>query len=150
VSRNPNISFSHIAVCVSDMERSSRFYTEALGFVHHHSVAAGAPYGKLVELEAFKYRASFFKLPGQTDGPMLELFALESPGTTGSKERRPMNQLGLTHLSLIIDDLDTVLDRIIKCGGCAYPQTKVETDKGEIIFCTDPDGIRVELWRRAT
>jgi predicted enzyme related to lactoylglutathione lyase len=149
MSSNPNTTFAHIGVCVSDMERSSRFYTEALGFVHHHSVAAGAPYGKLVELEPFKYRASFFNRPGQKDGPMLELFAVETPGTTGSTERRPMNQLGLTHLSLVIDDLDTVLDRIVKCGGRVYAHTKVVTEKhGDIIFCTDPDGIRIELWRK--
>lgn len=142
MSRDPITTFSHIGICISDMDRSMRFYTEALGFVFDHAVAAGAPYGKLVEMEPFKYRANFLK----RDGVTIELLAIDSPGVTGSKERRPMNQLGLTHLSLIINDLGGVVDRIVKCGGRAYPDTKVDSPHGQIIFCTDPDGVRIELW----
>jgi glyoxylase I family protein len=140
----PIRAVSHIGICVSDMERSSRFYTEALGFAFHHSVAAGEPYGTLVELEPFKYRASFF----DRDGVRVELLAIDSPGVVGPKERRAMNQVGLTHLSFIVDDLKGTVDRIVKFGGHALPQTKVSSQHGEIMFCTDPDGTRLELWAK--
>jgi predicted enzyme related to lactoylglutathione lyase len=145
-SLDPVTQFAHVAICVSDIEVSDKFYRDALGFEFDHAVAGGEVWGKLTELTDFRYRANFYK----RDGVMIELLEIESPEVTGSKERRPMNQLGMTHLSLVVNDLDEVLDRIEKCGGRAYGHTMVESSFGEIIFCTDPDGVRIELWRKPT
>ena len=146
MTTDPVTQFAHVAICVSSRKVSGRFYEEALGFKFDHEVAGGEIWGKLVELPDFKYRASFYA----RDGTMIELIEIESPSSTGTKERRPMNQLGMTHLSLVVNDLETVLDRIEKCGGRVYPDTLVESPFGEIIFCTDPDGVRIELWRKAS
>jgi len=144
-SQGPVTHFAHVAILVSDMEVSEKFYKDALGFEFDHGVTGGEMWGKLTELENFKYRANFY----QRDGVMIELFELESPEVTGSKERRPMNQLGFTHLSLVVNDLDEVLKRIEASGGRAYRHTMVESSFGEILFCTDPDGVRIEIWRKA-
>jgi predicted enzyme related to lactoylglutathione lyase len=146
VTSDPVTHFAHVAICVSNMEASAKFYTEALGFKFDHGVTGGEIWSKLVELPNFKYKANFYV----RDGVSIELFEIESPATTGSKERRPMNQVGLTHLSLVVSDLDEILDRVVKCGGRTYPDTIVESSFGEIIFCTDPDGVRIEIWRKAT
>jgi catechol 2,3-dioxygenase-like lactoylglutathione lyase family enzyme len=95
---NPKMNFSHVSVCVSDMERSIRFYREALDFTLGHSVEAGAPFEVLTELPEMKLRASFLT----RDGIMIELLYYDRPGVVGSAERRPMNQLGLTHLALSV------------------------------------------------
>ena len=84
------MTFSHIGICISHMQRSMRFYTEALGFVFSHSVEGGPPFDVMTELPELELRASFLK----RDGVMIELLQYVRPGTTGSAERRPMNQLG--------------------------------------------------------
>lgn len=146
MSQDSAMAFSHVGICVSDLERSTRFYTEALGFVLSHSVDAGPPFDILAELPNFKLRASFLR----RDGVMIELLYNERPVAVGSSERRPMNQLGLTHLAFSIDDLAAVSERIVKYGGRAYPHTKVNVAPvGEFMFCTDPDGTRIELWQKA-
>ena len=140
------MEFSHIGICISDMQRSARFYTEALGFVLSHSVEGGPPFDIMTELPELELRASFLK----RDGVMIELLQYVRPGTIGSAERRPMNQLGLTHLSLIVEDIAAAADLIGRHGGRAYPQTRVKSPAGDMMFCTDPDGVRIELWQKAT
>ena len=78
----------------------------------------------------------------------IELLCHERPATIGPAERRPMNQLGLTHLSMVVDDLAAAMERIERCGGKALQQTKVKGPAGEMVFCTDPDGVRIELWQK--
>jgi len=144
MSQKPTVTFSHIGICVSDLGRSERFYTQALGFVLSHTVEAGAPFDLVSELPGLKLRASFLK----RDGVTIELLYHEHPVAVGPAERRPMNQLGLTHLAFTLDDLTQVAEGIVAHGGRVYPQTKVNTRAGDFMFCTDPDGTRIELWQK--
>jgi len=139
-----HIAFSHVGICVSDMERSMRFYTQALGFAISHSLDAGPPFDIMTELPELRVRATFMV----RDGVMIELLHHERPTATGSAERRPMNQLGLTHLSFTVADMATVTELIGKYGGHVFAHTKVNSRNGEMMFCTDPDGIRIELWQK--
>ena len=143
MSREPIRAFSHVGICISDLERSTKFY-EALGFEVVQAVETGAPFHVLSEVPELKLRATFL----QRDGVTIELLCHELPETIGPAERRPMNQLGLTHLSLIVGDLAAVADRIERHGGQVHAHTKVEGPAGDMIFCTDPDGVRIELWQR--
>jgi predicted enzyme related to lactoylglutathione lyase len=144
VGENSKMAFSHFGICVADIEKATRFYREALGFTLGQSTKAGAPFEILTELPEMKLRASFLL----RDGTMIELLQYDSPGSVGAAERRPMNQLGLTHLALVVDDVDSVVKRIVEQGGRAYPNTRVESSQGILAFCTDPDGTRIELWQR--
>jgi lactoylglutathione lyase len=60
-----------------------------------------------------------------------------------------MNQLGLTHLSFRVDDLAGVAARIEALGGQLVPSTRTSLDLGgtalDFVYCTDPDGVRIEL-----
>jgi predicted enzyme related to lactoylglutathione lyase len=59
-----------------------------------------------------------------------------------------MDQFGLTHLAFYVDDIDTVAEKVIAGGGRAYPNTRAKFENGtEIMYCTDPDGVRVELMK---
>lgn len=140
----PAVTVSHIGICVSDIASSVRFY-EGLGFVLEYYVDIGPPFELMTELPGTKGRAGFFRL----GDVRIELATYESPGVVGPAERRAMNQIGITHLSLIIADLDEIAGRIAEYGGHVLSHTKVETPMGPMIFCTDPDGTRLELWQRA-
>lgn len=135
---------SHFGICVPDLERATRFYTEALGFEREHAVDVLPPFHKLVELPDVKGRAQFLR----RDSVRIELCAYEVPETFGSTERRSMAQFGLTHFALAVRDLDAAIARIVELGGHVYPDTRVSSPKGDLIFCTDPDGVRIELWQK--
>ena len=144
MSGRPGVSVSHFGICVSDEERSLRFYTEALGFEFDHTVDVTPPFDRLTELPGMENRCSFLLLGDRK----IELLAFASPPVTGSGERRPMNRLGITHLSLIVEDLEDVCARIGRFGGQVLDHTRVSGPHGEMIFCTDPDGTRIELWEK--
>ena len=94
---------SHIGICVSDWKRSLRFYHDVLGFRYVHELEVkGEPSDTLLRLEGVALRAIYL----EREGVRIELLHYDAPGCTGDGEPRPMNQLGLTHLSLRVDDLD--------------------------------------------
>jgi lactoylglutathione lyase len=79
----------------------------------------------------------------------IELLAFRQPAPFGEAERRAVNRLGLTHLSFRVDDVEAVAGRIAELGGTVVEQTKTVFDFDgtalEFVYCTDPDGVRIEL-----
>ena len=91
-----DVTFSHLGICVSDLERSVRFYCEGLGFELVQSHTVGPEFGRLMEVDDVALQSRFVR----RDGVSIELLHFDSPGHSGEPARRPMNQLGITHLSL--------------------------------------------------
>jgi predicted enzyme related to lactoylglutathione lyase len=58
-----------------------------------------------------------------------------------------MNQVGLTHLSLRVDDLDAALGTLEGLGGRVLAETCVSIPAAgtRAAFVLDPDGTRIEL-----
>ena len=58
-----------------------------------------------------------------------------------------MNRLGLTHLSVRVDDLESLRRDVEKFGGQVLESTDVYNPDFEAgaIMITDPDGTRIEL-----
>src|SRR6202034_906933 len=87
--------FSHFGICVSDLDRSLRFYCGGLGFEKAESHAIGSEFAALMDLPDVAVTSQFIRR-----GPTaIELLAFTEPEPFGSRERRPVQQLGLTHLS---------------------------------------------------
>lgn len=141
---SPSVAFLHLGICVRDIERSTLFYTEALGFQFERSLEIGPPFHEIIELPTIKAKANFLRLGAMT----IELLEYVEPGFIGPAERRPMNQLGYTHMTLVVDDLAAVTQRIEAYGGQVLTERKVSNPMGEFVFGADPDGVRVELWQR--
>ncbi len=146
MSQQPAAALSHIGICTSDLERSLRFYTEALGFTLERSIdEIGAPFDQLTELPGIPCRVHYVKSGGAT----IELIGYPNGDASGSRERRPMNQLGFTHMTLIVGDIDAVAAKVVQYGGQLHAQTRIDSAFGPIVFCTDPDGVRIELFQAA-
>ncbi len=132
----------HIGICVTDLERSSTFYREALGFEPlMDPTEVGAPFDALLEMPGETLQIQQLRC-GDTN---IELLAFPGAGVTGSTERKPMNQLGFTHLTFDVDDIDAAAERVSAHGGAVLSHTRVDSPFGPILFCTDPDGVRIEL-----
>ncbi len=138
-------AFSHFGICVSDLERSLRFYCEALGFEKAESHEIGAEFARLMDLADVSVTSQFIRR-GAT---AIELLAFHEPASFGSGERRAVNQLGLTHLSFRVRDVAATAARIVDLGGAVVEPSRTTIAMGatalEFVYCTDPDGVRVEL-----
>jgi catechol 2,3-dioxygenase-like lactoylglutathione lyase family enzyme len=134
---------THLGICVSDLERSLRFYRDGLGCKEVGRLEmAGGPADTLNGMEGVRVRAIYL----ERDGWRLELIAFAEPGWIGPQAPRPMNQLGLTHLSLRVADLDAACARIEAAGGGLLHGTRVgRPGRTRAIMAHDPDGMRLEL-----
>ena len=73
------------------------------------------------------------------DGLVLEL--LHFAGGAKPARERTMNEPGLTHVSVSVDDIDAVCARVAQYGG----EVLADTNIGYGIFIRDPDGQLLEL-----
>ena len=138
---------SHAGICVSDLERSLRFYCEGLGFevAERFDLDSEQLPGldKGLEVEGPVCVASQMIV----NGPMkIELlyYPGRSPRGTPSNSR---GLTGLTHLSFYVDDVDHAAERLAEFGGTVVAGTRVDVGI-PLVFLTDPDGTRVELMGR--
>ena len=134
-------SVSHVGICVSDLERSLRFYCEGLGFSAGERHDIGNEFADTLEVARDVVLTSQFI---RRDGLSIELLHYTSPGVTGAPSAT-RNQLGLTHLSFIVPDLEAAAERLEKCGGTLIESTRTKGDGVYLLFVADPDGTRVEL-----
>jgi catechol 2,3-dioxygenase-like lactoylglutathione lyase family enzyme len=131
------VAFNHLGHCVTDLARSRRFYEELLGFefqreIHPPDDASST----LLRLPTpLGMTAAYL----QRDGLVLELLHFAS-GTVPAHER-VMNEPGLTHISVSVDDVDAVCGRVAGYGGEVLDDTNI----GAGIFIRDPDGQLIEL-----
>ena len=142
---NDGIRASHVGICVRDLDAAVRFWVDGLGFTSSASFDVGAEFGPLMEVDTPTLRSQFI----ERDGIRLELLFFAEPGTLGSGDRRPVNQVGLTHVCLQVDDVDAVAARLVEHGGTVVTGTRtvipMGTAESRFVYLTDPDGTRVEL-----
>jgi glyoxylase I family protein len=129
-----------LGLCVSDLERTVDFYCKALGF---SEVATAQTIGTLLSKAM------------QTDTPLNVSFvqrgglAIELLHFTAHKPAvpHPMDQPGLTNLTVLVDDFEKTLALIPKFGGTIIEATRtkfgVPGNGANIVFVEDPDGVRI-------
>jgi catechol 2,3-dioxygenase-like lactoylglutathione lyase family enzyme len=134
----PSVSVNHLGLCVSDLERSRRFYVGALGFTEVRTLRPPDDVcATLLRVERPVGLTAVYLTRGEF---VLELLHYDRPGNPPSRER-PMTEPGLTHLSLTTDDLAATRVVIAELGGTVLD----DTDVGVAVMVRDPDGQLLEL-----
>ena len=136
--------FSHLGLCVRDLARACEFYVVGLGFRElSRFVTRGAETSRLLGLARVELEAVYL----ERDSFRLELLHYRSPGAVSGDAPRAMNQAGLTHLSLLVDDLDATLAALQALGARPLPESRIDSLRfgARVMFVLDPDGTRVEL-----
>ena len=128
---------NHIGLCFHDLDRSRRFYEELLGFEYEREIAPPDDItGRLLQLEPpLGLRAVYLR----KDGLLLELLAYHAPRRP--HRVRPLDEPGLTHISIGAEDHRRLLDRVEALGGTVV----TDSDIGVAVFIRDPDGQLIEL-----
>ena len=144
---------AHIAMCVRDLEQSLQFYRDILGMtVKLHTTQAmalrpGASSQAMYETPHSSRTVAnvWFDDPSIT-GPFLVLTS--HPGDQVSGQPIKLDQIGISHLSFIVDDLERVADELLAKGVQLAGERKDFCDaqgKMRTFFVHDPDHILVQF-----
>jgi len=136
---------SHVGLCVSDVERSRRFYCEGLGFERAEAHDIDNTFARALEVEGEVRLTSQFI---RKEGMAIELLGYASPGVHGEPSHS-RNQLGLTHLSFYVTDVDAAAAQLVDLGAKILEDTRTALGDFELLFLADPDGVRIELMKGA-
>ena len=147
------LGVSHIAVGVTDMDRSLVFYRDVLGL----SVTADwqQEFTDFTNGQQVRRRTAWLRWGVGAHQSALTLDHVEAPKP--SDRRAELFDLGTHHFSFWVDDIDVVIARA-KAGGFSvvYPHTADTKDYGEeaggkirSVFMRDPDGNFVQADQRA-
>jgi catechol 2,3-dioxygenase-like lactoylglutathione lyase family enzyme len=130
---------NHIGLCVTDIERSRRFYEELLGFVHQRDLRVpDAPASQLLRVAPPVGMTAVYL---ERDGFVLELLHFDRDGNAPARSR-DFTEPGLTHLSLSVDDIAATCALVAPLGGEVLDDTNVA---GMAVMIRDPDGQLIEL-----
>lgn len=123
------LSFHHIAIIVSDYDKSKRFYTETLGFE--------------VILETYRAARGSWKLDLQIQGGgQLEVFSFPDPPDRPSRPEA----CGLRHLAFRVPDMDAAVQELTAKSVFVEPVRIDQNTGARFTFFADPDGLPIEIY----
>jgi len=126
--------FNHVGQAVTDLDRATRFYVEALGFhVERDLDVPDEHSATLLGLDAPVDLHARYLRCGELVIELMSFARLEA------RPPRVMNEPGLTHLSVSVEDFEGVADRVESLGG------EVLVRLPNALMIRDPDGQRLEI-----
>jgi len=133
---------NHVGLCVTDLDRSRRFYEEVFGCAHRDDLRVPeAAASRLLRVpEPVHLTAAYL----ERDGFVLELLHFARDGNEPRRDRS-FTEPGLTHISFSVDDIAATCAKVAGLGGEVLPDTDVG---GQAILVRDPDGQLLELLPR--
>ena len=131
--------FNHVGLCVTDLERTQRFYIDLLGFTFDRELRPPDEFtAQLVRVPSPVNMTAVYL---SRDGFVLELLHFGRDDNPARRER-VMNEPGLTHISVSVDDVAATVTQVPEYGG----EVLADTDLGGLaIMIRDPDGQLIEL-----
>jgi catechol 2,3-dioxygenase-like lactoylglutathione lyase family enzyme len=135
-----DVSFCHLVVGVTDMDRALAFYHDTLGMeVVFETLISGEPFDAVLPASR---RQEGRVVGGLLGGLMVELLSLGGNARDDKPARRGIT--GIHNVSLSVTDLDDTYRRIVEAG---YTPDQKPFDIGGVrmFFVKDPDGTPVEF-----
>lgn len=117
----------HVAIIVSDYEKSKEFYVEKLGFE--------------ILRENYRSERDDYKLDLKLGDCELEIFGVKNPP---KRVNRP-EACGLRHLAFYVEDVEQTAEELEKIGIQCEPIRVDEITGQKMTFFFDPDGLPLEL-----
>jgi lactoylglutathione lyase len=136
------IALANVAISVGDLDKSTKFY-QALGFTagNRHEIPPGLAQKTLGVSAETKLDVRFVV----SNGMYVELVHLAPPAPKAASAGSGA-QLGLANFAFRVDDVSRVAKIVTDNGGAVLDATRTPLGPGiEAVFCTDPDGTKLEL-----
>jgi catechol 2,3-dioxygenase-like lactoylglutathione lyase family enzyme len=140
---------SHVAVCVRNLEQSLGFYRDLLGFEVTKDEVQDTSTGGLPHLYHDRHRQRrvvHLRYGGRNSVPFLVL--TEHPGETLSGTPIMLDQVGISHISFTVPNVEALTQRLLAAGAeTCGPADAFRDASGRIrtVFFRDPDGILVQF-----
>lgn len=134
----------HINIVVSDLERTTKFFTD-LGFsVEDRSELSGEWFSAIARLE--DVHAEYVKLALPKSETRLELIQFTSPPSKHDPLMERANQLGFRHIAFEVSDIEETVKQLQKLGVelLSPIQTYPKTGK-RLVYFHGPDNNLLEL-----
>jgi catechol 2,3-dioxygenase-like lactoylglutathione lyase family enzyme len=142
----PITQFLHVSIGVSDPEKSVPFYRDILGF----KLIAEIRYDKRGPAKVMGFKeADFTVWLMMRDGFRLELIHFDHPKSEPLKERPRTNSLGVSHLTVGIEDPEKTMAELKARGVKVWDHTVgnfEENAPGFMFLFEDPDGFLIEAY----
>lgn len=138
------LSFSHVAITVSDFNRTARFYRDnfgarLVGVNTDHDVARLRSFFG-VEGDDPGLTIGWLRVPG---GATIEVFAFRPPADEGHE--LTWTRQGLTHLSFNVHDTERWHTDLVAAGVHIVAPPERSPKGHTFLFVADPDGNLIEL-----
>ena len=137
-----SINLRHIGIVTNNLENSLKFYKDILGF---KIKMEGFEDRNFIDhiLNLKKSSLMTVKLVDEKGG-IIELLKYDNP--RGKPIKREINDLGLSHFALTVDNLEDVYVKL-KDNNIEFisSPTLSPDSKVKVCFCYDTDGIVIEL-----
>jgi catechol 2,3-dioxygenase-like lactoylglutathione lyase family enzyme len=135
-----DVSFCHLVVGVTDMDRALAFYRDVLGMeVVFETLISGEPFDAVLHA---KRKQEGRVVGGLLGGLMVELLSLGTETATDKPARRGIT--GIQNVSLSVTDLNDT-HRRFSYAGYTPEQEPFEIGGVRMFFVKDPDGTPVEF-----
>ena len=141
------VAADHTGITVSNLERSLAFWRDVLGFeLSHTAHQTGELAKEITGVAGAEIKLAVVKTPG---GHKIELLEYLAPSDRKHDlDIRPCD-LGHVHVALLVDDLNTVLEKISASGWKAAGKPQMLTSGPNVgkrvVYVRDPDGTTIEF-----
>jgi len=149
------VTIDHIAVMVSDIEKSLHFYRDLLGFeVVSPEEHIGGPIDRMTGISGVHMREYRLRAPGGVNGyrrdegaAQLTFDLIQWIQPPSPVKRYPIHHVPSSHFAFGIRDLQPTYERLKKEGVQFVSPPVTFTGEGEwhVLFLYDPDGNLLEL-----
>lgn len=138
----------HIAVNVTDLDRSVAFY-QRLGFqVLADRTVSNEKLSEAFDVSSKKCRFVHLRLGDDEQATLLDVVEWFDPPTVTGPGVPPQNQTGITRFAVLTDDADKV-HRELSADGVEFltAPTSVMTAEGgwKVCMAVDPDGVVIQV-----
>jgi catechol 2,3-dioxygenase-like lactoylglutathione lyase family enzyme len=133
----------HVGLVVADLEKSLKFWCDALGFVVARQMEESGPHiDTMMGLKDVRVTTAKLADP---DGNLLELLCFHSHPDKPRWGGKPYST-GFTHIALTVKDLEETLRRLKQFSASAPAEPQLSPDgQVRVIYVTGPEGVLLEL-----
>lgn len=139
------MKLNHITLVVGDLEKSKRFYKEALGFEPgFEKEISGEQYSKVTGYAGLKLRFAVLKIP--SSDVIIELAQFINPSKEINNDFR--------HIAFEVDDVDKMYNKLIALNVKVVSEPVMIHGQGKgldgkkFFYFKDPDGNLIELFNK--
>ncbi len=142
------VKYVHTNIIAKDWKKLSKFYIDVFGCepVLPERHLSGEWIENLTNIENVSIDGIHLKLPGFNNGPTLEIFQYNYENLNYNNS---INQRGFGHIAFHVDNVENILNKVIKNGGAKLGSIEQKHFEGignlTVVYAEDPEGNFIEI-----